>query len=228
METPQHIQLAETLFTQISDGTLAVGDRMPTELQMSESTGLARGTVRRALDHLEGLGMISRRPGAGTVVLFPAPVERYQPVAQSAADIAAFATDTKLLSPEIGEVVIDEALANRIGTAAGETWFVIKGARAHRKGDAPPLCWSEHYIRGDLSRTALLRGVLSPDEIARTRTEQSIYADLLDPDIAAALDAAPGAAALVISRRAWDDDGRLLSVGIHTHRADRYRVTSFL
>jgi DNA-binding GntR family transcriptional regulator len=228
MSVPQHQQLAEALLIEIVDGRLAVGDRLPTEVQLSESNGLARGTIRRALGHLEDLGMISRRPGAGTVVVAPSPVARYQPIAQSAADIAALTVETKLVAPDIGEVVVDKALARRIGTRPGATWFRIEGARVYRKGDGVPLCWSEHYLRGDVSRTTLLRGVLTAEEVAHATTQQTIYADLLDGHIAEALEAQPGAAAIVISRRAWDERGRLLSVGIHTHRGDRYQITSSL
>lgn len=228
MNVPQYRQLAESLLAQITDGELAVGDRLPTELELCRSAGLARGTVRQALGHLEELGMISRRPGAGTVVIAPAPVGRYQPVAQSAADIAALSVETKLVAPQIGEVVLGAALARRIGSAPGATWFVIEGARVHRKGDGAPLCWSEHYLRGDASRTRLLRGTLTVEDAAQRRTEQTIYADLIHGHIAEALEAQPGSAALVISRRTWDENDDLLTVGIHTHRADRYKISTSL
>jgi DNA-binding GntR family transcriptional regulator len=228
MSKTQHRQLAESLLAQIADGTLAVGDRLPTEVQLCASTGLARGTVRRALEQLEDLGMISRRRRAGTVVTSPVPVSHYEPVARSAADIAALSVETKLHKPKIGEIVLDRALAQRIGARSGSKWFAIIGARVYRNGDGEPLCWSEHYVRGDVSRTTILRGVLTEEDVASIRTEQTIYADLLDDKIARALDAKTGSAAFVISRKAWDDKGRLISVGIHTHRGDRYRISTEL
>ena len=157
MSSPQHQQLAQSLLTQISEGQLAVGDRLPTEMELGEASGLARGTVRRALNHLEELGMISRRPGAGTIVIAPAPVDRYQPVAQSAADIANLTADTKIVRPDIRELVADNAVSSRIGVKKGTAWFLVQGVRVHRSGDDTPLCWSEHYLRGDTSRTDFLR-----------------------------------------------------------------------
>lgn len=224
----RHQQLAEDLLAQIRDGSLSVGDQLPTELQLSKSNGLARGTVRRALDHLQQLGMISRRRGEGTVVVAIAPMARYQPVAQSATDIANLAVDTKLVSPEIKEVVADAALASRIGTEVGTPWLVAKGARVHRVGDGTPLCWSEHYLRADSSRTEFLRGVFTAEDVRRTQVDQTIYADLLEPEIAAALHAKPGGAALVIVRYARNQTGRLVSVGFHIHPGDRYRITTVL
>ena len=228
MSSTLHRQLADSLFAQIAEGTLAVGDRLPTELQLCESTGRARGTVRRALDHLQELGMVSRRPRAGTIVTSPVPVGRYKPVAQSAADIAALTVETKLLDPTMGEITVDADLAKRTGAKEGSTWFAIVGARVRREDQNEPLCWSEHYVRGDVSRTTLLRGILTEEEAGRFRTEQTIYADLLDEPIAHALGAAAGSAALIVTRRTWDEDDRVLSVGIHTHRGDRYRITSVL
>jgi GntR family transcriptional regulator len=228
MSTTRHQELAESLLMQITDGTYSVGDQLPTEMQLSESTGLARGTVRRALGHLEKLGMISRLRGEGTVVLGTAPVARYQPVAQSAVDIANLAADTKLLNPEIGEVVADEALATRIGMEPGTSLIVAKGARIYRAGDAQPLCWSEHYLRSDASRSEFLRGVFTAEDVRRTEVEQTIHADLLDGDVAAALDAEEGEAALVITRYASNKAGHLVSVGIHTHPGKRYRITTTL
>jgi hypothetical protein len=54
---------------QIVNGTLGVGDRIPTESELCAAHGLARGTVRQALDQLERLGMINRQPKVGTVVV---------------------------------------------------------------------------------------------------------------------------------------------------------------
>jgi DNA-binding GntR family transcriptional regulator len=44
--------------------------------------------------------------------------------------------------------------------------------------------------------------------------------------MAAALDAEPLSAALVITRRHLDHRRVLLAVGIHTHPADRYTITT--
>src|SRR5260370_21423646 len=98
-------QLTETLLGQIVDGTMKIGARVTTEAELCASHGLARGTVRRALEQLERLGMIDRRPGVGTTVLADRPVGPYQPVAQGPADIATLAADTRLLRPESAEIV---------------------------------------------------------------------------------------------------------------------------
>jgi GntR family transcriptional regulator len=228
MSAPHHQQLADALIGQIAEGTFRVGDRLPTEGELCATHGLARGTVRRALGSLEQFGMISRRPGVGTTVIAPSPVAGYQPVAQSAADIAILAAETRLSSPWTGEVVANAELARRMGVRRGTRWSVIEGKRVRRHGDDTPLCWSEHYLRGDLPADTLLRDHLTIDMMARQRVEQTISASLLPVRFAQALETEVGGAALVITRRHRDQGGRLISVGIHTHPADRYSITTNL
>jgi GntR family transcriptional regulator len=125
MKTTQHQQLAEDLLAQIADGTFAIGDRLPTEEQLCADYGLARGTVRQALGRLDELGLISRRPRAGTTVIASTRWPDYQPLAQSAADIVALAAETRLVKPDSREVLADAA------------W-----PAASASGGAPPgSCW---------------------------------------------------------------------------------------
>jgi GntR family transcriptional regulator len=221
----RHQVLAETLIQRITDGTYAVGDRLPTEEELCTEYGMARGTVRKAFDRLDNLGLISRRPSAGTRVIAPAPVTKYQPVAQSAADIATLAAETRLASPLSAEVTVDAAVSGRTGIRAGTRWFVLQGPRVRRSGDPLPLCWSEHYQRADAPRSVLLRGNITAEDVSRTRIEQTISGALIEDYMAEGLKAESGGPALVVTRRAKDRRGRLISVGIHTHPADRYSIT---
>lgn len=226
VRTPQYQKLTLLLLAQITDGTLAVGDLLPTEGELCASHELSRGTVRKALDRLEQLGMISRRPGWGTTVISPTPTQGYQPLAQSATDIAAFAADTRIRHPETGEVKLTASLARRLGARPGTTWAFIRGVRTQRPRGATPLCWSEHYLRADLPTEKLFTGDFSAEEVARMTVQQTISAALLDASLAHVLDAEPDTAALVITRRHRDPRGRLVSIGIHTHPADRYQITT--
>ena len=170
--------------------------------------------------------MLDRRPGAGTVLIADRPVSRYQPVAQTADDIAAFAADTRLVSPVTSEVKLTATMAKRLGTRAGTNWILMQGVRARRSQVDTPLCWSEQYLRSDLPREKFMTGRFTTDEVAAHAIEQTISAALLKEDLAEALDAVAGSAALVITRRHRDKRGRLDIIGIHTHPADRYSITT--
>jgi GntR family transcriptional regulator len=59
-------QVLEALIQAIGKGTFE--DRLPAEDELAESLGVSRTTLRRALQSLEQLGLIDRRPGRGTRV----------------------------------------------------------------------------------------------------------------------------------------------------------------
>jgi GntR family transcriptional regulator len=226
MAIPRYQQLVEDLLTQVADGSIEVGGRLPTEEQMCLERGLARGTVRQALERLEQLGMIDRRPGAGTVLTSDRPTGQYQPLVQTAADVAALAAETRLVRPQTGEVKLTTDMAKRLGARAGSRWLLVQGVRARRSEPDTPLCWSEQYLRSNLPREKFMSGRFTTEDVATHAIEQTISAALLTDDLAAALDAVAGTPALVITRRHRDDRGHLHSVGIHTHPADRYTITT--
>ncbi len=227
MVAPRHQALAETLLARIADGTFPVGSRLPTEEQLCASHGMARETVRRALRRLEDLGMISRRQGSGTTVLASRPVAGYQPLARSAADIVALAADTKIVDAWSGDTMLDDEAAGRLGAAVGSVWFAVRGPRVRRDTGAT-ICWSEHYLRSDLPREKILRFSFRAEDVADGEVEQVISAALVTERMALALGVAPATAALVITRRHYGRDGRLASVGIHSHPADRYQIATRL
>lgn len=74
----------DTLNKRILSQEYGVDERLPSERQMAQELGVARNTVREALDKLEERGMIRRRAGSGSFVTYdPNAVE------QSAAPVAA-------------------------------------------------------------------------------------------------------------------------------------------
>ena len=66
----------------------------------------------------------------------------------------------------------------------------------------------------------------SAESLKEFRVEQRVSAALLDEAMAEALGAEAGGPALVVTRRLSDRKGRLINVGIYTHPADRYEITT--
>lgn len=67
-ETPLWQQLADILRAQIKSGALPPGRIMPSESTLMQEYGLARGTVRKAIDSLVQEGLVNRVQGRGTFV----------------------------------------------------------------------------------------------------------------------------------------------------------------
>jgi len=67
-QTPLWLQLAGILRERIRTGELPPGRVIPSETTLMQEHGLARGTVRKAIDALAEEGLVSRVQGRGTFV----------------------------------------------------------------------------------------------------------------------------------------------------------------
>jgi DNA-binding LacI/PurR family transcriptional regulator len=73
---PQYFQLQTWLQEQIQQGIFKTNEKIPTEEEFVKITGLARATIRQALQNLVNLGFLSRKKGVGTFVTRPETEEK--------------------------------------------------------------------------------------------------------------------------------------------------------
>jgi DNA-binding LacI/PurR family transcriptional regulator len=66
---PQYFQLQTWLMEQIEQGVFKPDDRIPTEVELTQFTGLARATVCQAIKNLVNMGYLVRKKRLGTFVL---------------------------------------------------------------------------------------------------------------------------------------------------------------
>ena len=94
LDVPIYQQLVDSIRAAIKNGSLPVGQQLPTVQEMTERLGIARGTIKRAYDELELAGLVEKAQGRGTFV-------RYQPAdSSSRKEQAMAAIDTMLNSLE--------------------------------------------------------------------------------------------------------------------------------
>ena len=67
---PIYQQLVDEIRIAIKKGDAPAGTQLPTVLQMAEAMGLARGTIKRAYDELELMGLVEKVQGRGTFVCY--------------------------------------------------------------------------------------------------------------------------------------------------------------
>lgn len=72
LDVPIYRQLVDSVHTAIKKGELSALQQLPTVQELTQELGIARGTVKRAYDELERLGLVEKVQGRGTFV-------RYQP-----------------------------------------------------------------------------------------------------------------------------------------------------
>lgn len=89
LDIPLYRQLVDAIRAEIKKGTLPPQTQLPTVQQLSESIGVARGTVKRVYDELEREGLIEKVQGRGTFVC-------YHPASTSRRERAMIAIDALL------------------------------------------------------------------------------------------------------------------------------------
>ena len=77
---PKYLKIVNWIKKQIADGSLAIGDRLQSENELSEFFSLSRQTVRQATSILENDGILERRRGSGTYVSSTRIVQRAVPM----------------------------------------------------------------------------------------------------------------------------------------------------
>src|SRR4051795_11982243 len=75
-DRPVFKQIADQLRAAIASGELVAGARVPSEQALMDTYGVARGTVRDAVDLLRGEGLVRTEHGRGTFVRDRPPVRR--------------------------------------------------------------------------------------------------------------------------------------------------------
>lgn len=93
----KHRRVFEHLLASIQSGQIKAGDRLPSEAELGKVFDASRITVAKAVHDLQRMGMVTRRPGAGTHVL-----------AQQQASGRTFG----LLIPELGMTEIFEPICH--------------------------------------------------------------------------------------------------------------------
>lgn len=66
---PVYRQLADALRAQIESGDIEPGRRMPSETEIEQATGLARGTIRKSIETIREEGLIVTVKGKGSYVV---------------------------------------------------------------------------------------------------------------------------------------------------------------
>ena len=70
LDVPIYQQLVDHVRAAVKKGTLAPGQQLPTVQELSAQLSIARGTIKRAYDELEHLGILEKVQGRGTFVCY--------------------------------------------------------------------------------------------------------------------------------------------------------------
>ncbi|SHN23942.1 GntR family transcriptional regulator [Actinacidiphila paucisporea] len=215
----------KTVLNDALDSEFEVGEILPNERDLAARFGVARATLRQALEQLELEGRLQRRRGVGTTVAPPRMGVAVGPSANSWPG-ARDAWET------VGcvEAVAPAAIAALLGTGPDEAVHTIRRARVMRGQPVaaellyvPPA--SVPGLPADLSPAAHAPAVLRELHALELEGEdRAVELGSARADDAKQLDRLPGAPVLVVTSRYYTG-GRVAAASVSTYRADTCRLT---
>ncbi|MET9383209.1 GntR family transcriptional regulator [Streptomyces sp. NPDC002928] len=216
-----------TVLSEALDSEFSVGEILPNERDLAARFGVARATLRQALEQLELEGRLQRRRGVGTTVAPPrvgVAVGTEQHAWPGTAGDAWQPVDSTLAVPPA-------AVADALESGRDEAVHTVRRSRmTHGQPVAAELLYIPRTSVPDLSAIApsgpaRARAVLR--ELQRQELEgqdNAVELGSARADDAKELDRLPGAPVLVVTTR-FLAGGRTAALSVATYRADTCRLT---
>jgi GntR family transcriptional regulator len=216
----KHVQVREYVRA-LCEGAPA-GSAAPSERELVQRFGVARMTVRQAMDALVSEGLLERMPGRGTFVAKPkGEVGRLTSFTEEMAKRGLLPESQSLLARR---EQAGPGVARALDITEGDA--VIHWKRL-RRADGIPMCVEDAYLNEIILPGFLQSGTptslydaLEARGLRPTWAEDSITADVAGDEEAATLEIAPGSAVLRVARRALAED-KCVEVSRSVYRADR-------
>lgn len=223
----KHERVREQLEDRIA--AMAPGQPLPAERDLAAELGVARMTLRRAVDTLVADGRLLRRQGAGT---FVAPAKVAQRLSATS-----FSEDMRARGLRPGATTVSAAhspagvvVASVLGIRPTSPVLHVKRLRL---ADDVPMALEDLHVPCDLvpgltgqdlenrSFYELLHERYGLSVVAGTQTAEPT---LTTPEDAALLGVEPGAPAFLFERTSRLGDGRVAEFVRSVYRGDRYRI----
>jgi len=230
---PKYHQVYVVLREQLHEGRFS--DGLPGELALMQQFGVARVTVRRALEQLAAEGLISREPGRGTraLALGESLAARYGEGGQRAhltgllENLVSMGLKTSVRVLDVEVVTAPANVANALQLKVGDPVQKAVRVRSTKEG---PLSHITTYVPAEIARPFGRRELekkpilvlLEESGVKVGRAHQTISARLADVQVAKHLDVSVGSALLAVRRLIYDDQDRPIQWLHGLYRPDRY------
>jgi GntR family transcriptional regulator len=232
---PKYHQIYLVLREQLHEGLFAQG--VPGELALMQQFGVARVTVRRALQELAGEGLIARERGRGTRALSSFPIRSAGGKANGHTkttrltglleNLVSTSLNTTVRVLEVASVGASAEVAEALRVAPGETVQKAVRVRSTREGPLShittwvPADLASHFGKRELAKKPILM-LLEESGVRVGGARQTITARLADAQVASQLGIAVGSALLAVRRLIHDEQGRPVQWLHGLYRPDRY------
>jgi GntR family transcriptional regulator len=226
---PLYRRIAASLQGSIKSGVYPVGAVLPTEIELSQTFGVCRQTVRDALRILGDSGLVLRRRRVGTVVVGRAPAPSFVQPLHGFEEVLQYSRNARLSIDQYGPAT-GSRLLRQLKLDATK-WLGIEGLRGP---GTRPVGMTTALIRRDCAPTrevldkrsmAISEVIERNSGLSTTRIEQEITACALTKREADALLAVSGAPGLRMLRRYFDQKDTCFLISLSVHPSERFFYT---
>jgi GntR family transcriptional regulator len=225
---PRYAQLSDVMRQRIARGTWQRGHRLPPLPDLMAEFGVARVTVRQAVDLLAREGLLSPQQGRGTFVTGAPSRERIITVVTTLDELARLYEDTQPRIVNIDESVGSPPLAAGEGTPADRYAFM---RRVHLR-DGKPYCVIDIYLDERIFRRspqAFRKKTVIPllkamKGVTIAQAHQVLTISSADMEVARLLELPVSAPTAEVRRIFQDDAGTVIYLADVTYRGDAIRL----
>jgi len=222
---PKHQQLREILLDSIQGSDTEAP--IPSERELAQKYGVARMTVRQAVESLVAEGRLFKVAGKGTFVA--------KPKLDLQARLTSFAEEMSRrgMTPSssvltFGRVGANAHLARELSAEAGESLVYLKRLR---NADGVPMAVDSTWIPERLvpgivdepAPTSIYAALSQQYGLVPDWGEDVIEAAVADPELGVLLEIKAGSPVLHIERHSYAGE-TLLAYSVSVYRADRYQI----
>jgi GntR family transcriptional regulator len=222
-----YARIESVLAAEILDGSIAIGDQLPTEDELILRFEVSRITVRRAIQNLVNRGLVETRRGKGTFV-----ATRH--ITQELTELTGFVEDmqalglkptARLIDKKV--VIADKTVASQLALTRGERVMRILRVRL---ADGVPVSLDETYLPIEIGKKVITNNLkVEPIfsllekkyNIPLIEAEYKLQAVAADASVSAALKVKAGSPVFRIARTSYTTDGQPVDYERLYYRGDR-------
>tara|TARA_B110000879_G_scaffold36542_1_gene50608 strand:- start:6087 stop:6800 length:714 start_codon:yes stop_codon:yes gene_type:complete len=207
---PRYAQIKTYIRNQVESGQWKVGERIPSENQLSLDFEVSRMTARRAVQELAEENLLLRAPGLGTFVAEPQITATVLEITDFTHQFSHSNSDYSNRILLLEEITAEKNIAAVLGLNQDDPLFhsIVVHCR-----DSAAVQWEECFVNPQLAPAYLKQNYskVTPQAYlnwaaAATRIEHQVQAVMPGADITGALGLPAISPCLKVSRRSWSAD----------------------
>ena len=229
---PKYLQISAWLKEVIQTGRYKVGERLPSEVELSQMCGVNRNTLRQAIAELTVAGILRKEKGTGTFVSAPAPSElkhKLERISSFRDMLGQSGIKAKTIVVEKGIEKADDYVAKTLFLGRSKKVIAVRRVRA---GNGTPYIFEESFLPADTFEgflnydlTGSMYDLISERfNIVLARSKQTISAVNLNQRIAGIMGIPENSAAIFSEYITFDDKSMPVEILYSYYRGDKYKL----